>query len=1240
VLKLRLFAKTTSSNTTINPHTGEEEQHRATVLLKSDYLAQCQEDCGKDDDQNDKKDQKNDKKIKIESQNTISDPNLDVDFVAQCRSRDAVCLFCHLPLTPLLLSKTPVKPATYQLLTLLVKLNSHKKTSPTHLSIRKEMYNLINTTFQHAKLTKKALSTYLETNFIYNANLDIYTIPQDGIDFAQTIENTAAITCKKCISNNDEQRHYSDSRILNVKLSPELYTTYLSLPLILPYKADMSITTSPPTTTPLPSSSDEQIEPIEIQLKSGELIELKPSDEFHEKSIDTVCTITPLDYKHSSFSSLRQLNNHTYHSHGLEICTACHGVSHDFLIERELFNRKEMVIHAKQNQHSFCNLCHHQCYDNDELYAHLVDPINQHYMCRFCTQDNIVQQNDLSQFGQIQAKKQSFKFFRNKASYILHMYHDHFVCDHPQCKQFDPYDSKNLSMSDPSRVQYPHKMVTFSNQFDLQQHQNSTHNKQKSNNSKKIDLTAMFTSTTRMTSSPNLSNQPGYLRATGVGTGLHSRDVLPVLKDENGKIIKNTLDIEDILIYSRVVQLSSDTQTASALQQAHIRVNNNVDEFGNPVSNNSQNQQNNSQNQQNQQNNQTRGEKLNITSVEQYQELFPSLSGSSTNTNQANSVYSRHSGQQNTPKQDLFPALGGKGSISTQKNAQNQPKQDAFPSFGSSKATASTSKVDNTPKNPGNTNVGANIGPVQNKNVKKNTLIDFINWNRAGEDGKNAPKTQLLKQNLVKKNPSNRYYFDYENNNTDGDILTEVGYHYEPTGSSKSSFAAAMGNNYNFKEKNVENDKKNISGDKNVDFPTLLGDGGNNQNNAINFGGKSLAQKIDSKSKNKNKKGTGSAAPVANAWGLNGVVIDQGSYTKKVNTNSNPFAPAPIVKKDTKNVAKNEQQTKNVPKNDQKNANKNTGLVANSLQLNSSDGQNGVSAERKLYDDTCVSFMKNITSLSTQINTIMTSATNKGNKKAQIEQLLWDKNDCGEKSDKNKITIFEEICNHVGGIDVPRIIPNFTNFELISAIINDILTPILSLQHRKLLGLLLQQISLLLQSLLVQSDDDESSTQTSSSISLENFEKTQKLFNLNQNTITSQPTQLKLISASIQQLNKLYPTSNIHILPQLLQYPLIESFQIVSAKFNSNLCNVLQYQPIASSSPSSSSSSSSSSIISISNLNKTFVPIINDNMTLSKRLLLYQYLFYYVKNYVFKSGNIYKLVNYYLRSLDAQEGGM
>jgi len=45
-------------------------------------------------------------------------------------------------------------------------------------------------------------------------------------------------------------------------------------------------------------------------------------------------------------------------------------------------------------------------------------------------------------------------------------------------------------------------------------------------------------------------------------------------------------------------------------------------------------------------------------------------------------------------------------------------------------------------------------------------------------------------------------------------------------------------------------------------------------------------------------------------------------------------------------------------------------------------------------------------------------------------------------------------------------------------------------------------------------------------------------------------------------------------------------------------------------------------------------------MTLSKRLLLYQYLFYYVKNYVFKSGNIYKLVNYYLRSLDAQEGGM
>jgi len=184
--------------------------------------------------------------------------------------------------------------------------------------------------------------------------------------------------------------------------------------------------------------------------------------------------------------------------------------------------------------------------------------------------------------------------------------------------------------------------------------------------------------------------------------------------------------------------------------------------------------------------------------------------------------------------------------------------------------------------------------------------------------------------------------------------------------------------------------------------------------------------------------------------------------------------------------------------------------------------------------------------------------------------------------------------------------------------------------------LLLQQISLLLQSLLVQSDDDESSTQTSSSISLENFEKTQKLFNLNQNTITSQPTQLKLISASIQQLNKLYPTSNIHILPQLLQYPLIESFQIVSAKFNSNLCNVLQYQPIASSSPSSSSSS----IISISNLNKTFVPIINDNMTLSKRLLLYQYLFYYVKNYVFKSGNIYKLVNYYLRSLDAQEGGM
>jgi hypothetical protein len=240
IFKLRLFAKPQTSNSTINPVTGEEEVHRATVVVKPEYQAQCEQaasSAGKITPSSPSPEGQSSSPTTTGSHlvtiNDISDPALDVDFIAQCRSRDAVCLFCHVPITPLLLSKTPIKPATYQLLTLLHKMDSAPKGSNLYVQMRQEAYNLVNITHQQAALNKKTFSNFIETSFVYNANLDLYTLPQDGIEFAETIENTASINCKSCVANNDSQRHYTQSRTLTTTINDDFSVTYQTMPLIV-----------------------------------------------------------------------------------------------------------------------------------------------------------------------------------------------------------------------------------------------------------------------------------------------------------------------------------------------------------------------------------------------------------------------------------------------------------------------------------------------------------------------------------------------------------------------------------------------------------------------------------------------------------------------------------------------------------------------------------------------------------------------------------------------------------------------------------------------------------------------------------------------------------------------------------------------------------------------------------------------------------------------------------------------
>jgi hypothetical protein len=762
LLKLKLFAKQNASAITINPQTGEEEKHRATVVIKPEYQLLCDNQASAINAASNTSPtgQSATATAPPMMSNTISDPTLDVDFVSQARTRDPSCLFCHTQLSPLLLSRTPIKPATYKLLKLLLEFQSTPKNSDKYTNLQSQLAELF-TELQNSGTTGKKpitnahISKYVETNFIYNTHLDVYTLVADGIEFAETIENTCAITCKKCVQHGDNQRDYSGEREMKLDFNG-FPVTYQSTPSILPPIAPINFShTAHYTTTPANPET--------------------PADSI---PLSTACSITSLAYHHASFSSLRQLQHHVQNAHHLDICTACSSVSHDFISSHPLYTHKDLLHHGRQQKHSFCTLCRHQAYDNDELYLHLIDQGNKHMMCSLCTVTTTPNPSDLAP-GQPAIKKETFKFFRNKAAYVLHLHQHHNVCTHDKCKQWS-------SGTDPSSVRNPQRIVAFSTPLELQQHQQNVHaEKKQSGQAKKIDITAMFLSGGSTTS--DSAPLPGQARQKPV-----------VGKNDKGEEYK--LSQDDILVYSRVVQLAGHHSADSLLtslntappQGSAARSTASVDIVA----------------------------EGSFFNTDRRNELFPSLgsAGSTTTTGPTRTK---------AANQELFPTLGG-GKFAVQQVPEKSKKAsntEAFPSLGGGgfKSTSS-STTSQTPASssytPATTVVAKSSTPtpLPQPSTKKSNLQAFINWDRV-----NSNQAQPQLRHKEKKIHTPDFYdYDLHQLTSDSSVPSYAQQYYQPAGgNTNASFAEAMGAS-KVKEE-AQKDKKNLTGDHSVDFPSFLG---------------------------------------------------------------------------------------------------------------------------------------------------------------------------------------------------------------------------------------------------------------------------------------------------------------------------------------------------------------------------------------------------------------------------------
>ena len=115
------------------------------------------------------------------------------------------------------------------------------------------------------------------------------------------------------------------------------------------------------------------------------------------------------------YRNAKQLMDHMQQQHSAHICKLCLDEKRVFPLDLETYPSISALKKHKKEKHPECRFCNRtRFYDSDALWHHLTQ---HHFRCMLCDQD-----------GAHDA------WYRNAPELQLHLSHDHFACDHENCR--------------------------------------------------------------------------------------------------------------------------------------------------------------------------------------------------------------------------------------------------------------------------------------------------------------------------------------------------------------------------------------------------------------------------------------------------------------------------------------------------------------------------------------------------------------------------------------------------------------------------------------------------------------------------------------------------------------------------------------------------------------------------------------------------------------------------------------
>ncbi|KAI8111744.1 hypothetical protein M9435_004243 [Picochlorum sp. BPE23] len=115
------------------------------------------------------------------------------------------------------------------------------------------------------------------------------------------------------------------------------------------------------------------------------------------------------------YKNAKQLMDHMQKQHSTYMCKLCLDEKRVFPLDLETYPSVSALKKHKKEKHPECRFCNRtRFYDSDALWHHLTQ---HHFRCMLCDQD-----------GAHDA------WYRNAPELQLHLSHDHFACDHDNCR--------------------------------------------------------------------------------------------------------------------------------------------------------------------------------------------------------------------------------------------------------------------------------------------------------------------------------------------------------------------------------------------------------------------------------------------------------------------------------------------------------------------------------------------------------------------------------------------------------------------------------------------------------------------------------------------------------------------------------------------------------------------------------------------------------------------------------------